>query len=113
MGGKKEMSMTVWQSVIVIGVVVLATMLTRFLPFFLFPEGKRPPQMVIYLGTVLPYAVMGLLVVYSLKDVSIASGTHGLPEGISIFVIVLLHVWKRNMLLSIAGGTLLYLLLVG
>ena len=65
-----------------------------------------------YLGTALPYAMTGLLVVYSLKGVHLLSGSHGIPELLAIMVIVLLHVWKRNMLLSIAGGTAAYMLLV-
>ena len=88
------MIMTTWQGVITIIMAMLGTMLTRFLPFLLFPESKEPPRFITYLGTVLPYAMTGLLVVYSLK------GVH------------LLHIWKRNMLLSIAGGTAVYMLLV-
>lgn len=93
-------------------IVVLATMLTRFLPFILFPAGKPTPKYIQYLGRVLPAAVFGLLVVYCLKDVSIFSGGHGLPEFIAIAVVILLHLWKRQMLLSIAGGTVCYMLLV-
>lgn len=106
------MTMTTWQCVIMIAVVVLRTMFTRFISFFLFPESKTPPHMVDYLGKVLPYAMTGLLVVYSLKDVSLTSGAHGLPELIAIIVIVILHYWKKNMLISIAGGTILYMVLV-
>ena len=85
---------------------------TRFLPFILFPEGKPTPKYIQYLGRVLPAAVFGLLVVYCLKDVSIFSGSHGLPEFIAIAVVILLHLWKRQMFLSIAGGTVCYMLLV-
>ncbi|PJM75628.1 branched-chain amino acid transporter permease [Bifidobacterium simiarum] len=106
------MTMTVWQSVITIAVVTIGTMITRFLPFLLFPESKRPPRIIDYLGKVLPFAMTGLLVVYSLKDVTPLSGNHGVPEAIAMAVIVVLHLWKRNMLLSIAGGTILYMLLV-
>lgn len=106
------MTMTMWQAVATIAVVALGTMLTRFVPFLLFPESKEPPQFVRYLGKVLPYAMTGLLVVYSLKDVSLASGSHGIPEAIAMLAIIGLHVWKRNMLLSIAGGTILYMILV-
>lgn len=103
--------MTTTQSILTILAVVAGTMVTRFLPFVLFPEHKTPPKSISYLGTVLPYAVIGLLVVYCLKD---APGTawHGLPEGIAIAFIVLLHHWKSNTLLSIAGGTILYMILV-
>ena len=104
--------MTLTQRLITIGVVILGTVLTRFLPFLLFPAGKPTPKYIQYLGTVLPSAVFGLLVVYCLKNVSLFTGSHGLPELISIAVVAGLHVWKRQMLLSIAGGTVCYMLLV-
>ena len=104
--------MTLTQQIITIAMVVLGTMLTRFLPFLIFPGGKETPAFIQYLGKVLPAAVFGLLVVYSLKDVSLFSGSHGIPEAISIILVVALHLWKRQMLLSIAGGTLCYMLLV-
>ena len=104
--------MTLSQRILTIAVIVLGTMLTRFLPFLLFPAGKPTPKAVHYLGSVLPGAVFGLLVVYCLKNVSLFTGSHGLPELISIALVVLLHVWKRQMLLSIAGGTACYMLLV-
>lgn len=104
--------MTLTQRILTIAVVVLGTMLTRFLPFLLFPAGKPTPKAVHYLGSVLPGAVFGLLVVYCLKNVSLFTGSHGLPELISIALVVLLHLWKRQMLLSIAGGTACYMLLV-
>lgn len=103
--------MTTLQKIITIACVVLGTMVTRFLPFIIFPEGKEPPELVKYLGKVLPYAVMGLLLVFCLKDVP-GSGTYGIPEAISIFVIAALYLWKKNMFLSIAGGTVLYMVLV-
>lgn len=104
--------MTFTEQIMTVAIIVLATMLTRFLPFILFPAGKPTPKYIQYLGKVLPAAVFGLLVVYCLKDVSIFSGSHGLPELIAIAVVVLLHLWKRQMLLSIAGGTICYMLLV-
>lgn len=104
--------MTVTQQIITIAMVVLGTMLTRFLPFMLFPSGRPVPKYISYLGKVLPSAVFGLLVIYCLKNVSLLSGSHGLPEAISILLVVLLHLWKRQMLLSIAGGTVCYMLLV-
>lgn len=103
--------MTTTQSILTILAVMAGTMLTRFLPFLIFPEGKTPPQYISWLGTVLPHAVIGLLVVYCLKD-AVFSSWHGLPEIISIGFIFLLHQWKRNTLLSIAGGTVLYMVLV-
>ena len=104
--------MTVTQQIITVAAVVLGTMLTRFLPFFLFPAGRETPRYIQYLGRVLPPAVFGLLVVYCLKNVSILKGSHGIPELIAIAAVVLLHLWKRQMLLSIAGGTVLYMVLV-
>lgn len=90
---------------------LLGTMVTRFLPFLIFPEGKEPPKFIQYLGKVLPYAVIGLLVIYCLKDVP-GSGTYGIPEFLAIVFIVLLHRWKKSILLSIGGGTVFYMLLV-
>ena len=104
--------MTLTEQVIMIAVIVAGTMLTRFLPFLLFPAGKPTPEYIRYLGRVLPASVFGLLVIYCLKDVEILGGSHGIPEFISIAAVVVLHRWKRQMLLSIAGGTVLYMLLV-
>ena len=104
--------MTVTQQLITIAVVAIGTMLTRFLPFIIFPEGKPTPKYIQYVGKALPPAVFGLLVVYCLKNVTLLTGSHGLPELIAIAVVVLLHLWKRHMLLSIAAGTVCYMLLV-
>ncbi len=104
--------MTLTQQIIIVAMVVLGTAVTRFLPFLVFPSGKPTPKYVQYLGKFLPAAVFGLLVVYSLKDVSVFTGSHGIPEMISILLVIVLHVWKRQMLLSIAGGTVCYMLLV-
>lgn len=104
--------MTTTQNLITIGAVALATILTRFLPFILFPANKPAPKFIEYLGKVLPSAVFGLLVVYCLKDVTLFEGSHGLPEVISILIIIGLHVWKRQTLLSIAVGTVCYMVLV-
>lgn len=103
--------MTEVQSAVTIGAVVLGTMATRFLPFLVFPKGKTPPKFVQYLGKVLPCAAIGLLVVYCFKDVA-SSGTYGIPEILSVLLIIVLHKWKKNSLLSIGGGTALYMLLV-
>jgi len=92
--------------------VVLGTMITRFLPFIVFPAGKPTPKYIQYLGKALPGAVFGLLVIYCLKNVSVFTGSHAIPELISIALVVVLHKWKRQMLLSIAGGTICYMLLV-
>lgn len=104
--------MTLIQQIITILMVVIGTMTTRFLPFLLFPAGKPTPKYIQYLGKVLPPAVFGLLVIYCLKDVSVFSGSHGLPELAAIVLVIVLHYWKRQMLFSIAGGTLCYMLLV-
>ena len=105
------MTMTVAQSVLTILAGVAATMLTRFLPFLIFPEGKTPPAAITYLGSVLPYAVIGLLVVYCLKDLDLLGSNHGLPQIISVGVVAVLHKWKHNTLLSILGGTLCNMIL--
>ncbi|MDQ0878630.1 branched-subunit amino acid transport protein AzlD [Paenibacillus sp. V4I3] len=106
------MSMTLIERMITIGMVVLGTMMTRFIPFIIFPSGRPTPSYVQYLGKVLPSAALGLLVVYSIKDVKFLSGNHGVPELISIVLVALLHIWKRNMFLSIASGTLIYMFLI-
>ena len=100
------------QALITIALCAVATMLTRFLPFLLFPAGKPTPKFVRYLGHALPPAVFSMLVVYCLKNVQITVGSHGLPELIAISVVAALHLWKKQTLLSIAGGTLVYMLLV-
>lgn len=104
--------MTIQQQIITIAMCVLATMLTRFLPFVLFRENRPTPAFVQYLGKALPSAVFAMLVVYCLKNVSLIAAPHGIPEAIGIVVTVLLHLWKRQMLLSIAGGTAVYMLLI-
>jgi branched-subunit amino acid transport protein AzlD len=106
------MIMTLTQRIITIGMVILGTVTTRFLPFLVFPANKPTPKYIQYLGKMLPSAALGLLVIYCFKDVSFLSGTHGIPELISVAVVVALHLWKRQMLLSIAGGTIAYMLLV-
>lgn len=105
-------SMSLTQQIITIAICVAGTMLTRFLPFMVFREGVKTPAYVEYLGKALPAAVFGMLVVYSLKDVSVLGGSHGIPELIGVITAAGLHVWKRQMLLSIAGATVVYMLLV-
>lgn len=106
------MNMTLSQQLITIAMVILGTVLTRFLPFLLFPAGRPAPGYIRYLGKVLPSAVFGLLVIYCLKNVNILTGNHGIPEFLSIALVIGLHLWKRQMLLSIGGGTVCYMLLV-
>lgn len=104
--------MTLAQELITIGICVVGTMLTRFLPFLIFSDKRPTPRFVRYLGKALPAAIFGMLVVYCLKDVQIMTGSHGIPELIAIVVTAALHLWKRQMLLSIAAGTIVYMLLV-
>ena len=104
--------MTTTQILISIALLTLGTMLTRFLPFMIFREKAQLPKFVQYLGNALPAAIFSMLVVYCLKNVQFLSGSHGLPEIIAIAVTSALHLWKRQILLSIAGGTVVYMLLV-
>lgn len=104
--------MTLSQQVLTIAMIVLATMITRFTPFLLFPPHKPTPSYIKHLGKVLPSAVIGLLVIYCFKEVSFLEGKRGLPELLAVAVVTVLHQWKRQMLLSIAGGTMVYMLLV-
>lgn len=106
------MTQTAVQSVITLLAIAVVTFVLRALPFMLFRGSKPVPPFISYLGKVLPFAVIGMLVVYCLKDVSFISETYGLPELIAIVVIVILHKWKHNLLLSVGGGTVLYMLLV-
>lgn len=94
------------------GLVSLGTMITRFLPFLLFPENKRIPTYIKFLSDVLPHTIIGMLVVYCLKDVSFVEHPYALPEIISIVAITGLHLWKKNTLLSIGIGSILYIFLV-
>ena len=93
-------------------VMASVTALLRFLPFLVFPGGRKRPQIITYLGTVLPYSVMAMLVIYCLKNVSVLAAPFGLPEFIAVAAVIVLHVWKRNNLLSIGAGTALYMFLI-
>ncbi|MBR1558950.1 MAG: branched-chain amino acid transporter permease [Clostridia bacterium] len=104
--------MTLMQQIVTIALCSVATMLTRFLPFMVFSSKKPTPDFIHYLGRALPSAIFGMLVIYCLKDVNVLGGSHGLPELIAIAVTVGLHLWRRQMLLSIAGGTVCYMLLI-
>ena len=99
---------SVW--IVVVGALV--TMVTRFLPFLLFGNDRKTPQIITYLGKVLPFAVMGMLVVYCLKDVAFLSYPYGIPELLGCAAVAALHLWKRNSLLSIGVGTVFYMVLV-
>jgi branched-subunit amino acid transport protein AzlD len=106
------MNYTVPQLFIFFGVVTLGTVLTRALPFLLFPENREIPKYVKYLADILPYTIIGMLVVYCLKDISFVRAPHAIPEVLSIALITVLHIWKKNTLLSIGGGALFYMVLV-
>ena len=94
-----------------VAVVAAVTMALRFLPFWIF-RGRETPRFIAYLGRVLPYAIMGMLVVYCLRNTAILTAPYGLPELIACVVVVGLHLWKRNTLLSIIAGTVCYMVLV-
>lgn len=100
------------EKIITIGMIILATLIMRFLPFMIFPENKPIPDFIHYLGKVLPAAVFGFLIIYCLKSVDILSGSHGIPEAIAIVITALAHLWKKQMLISISAGTVSYMLLV-
>ncbi|MBQ8503610.1 MAG: branched-chain amino acid transporter permease [Clostridia bacterium] len=106
------MTMTFKQQLITVGMIILATLIMRFAPFVAFPDNKPTPKFIQYMGKVLPAAVFGLLIVYCLKNVNILEGSHGIPELIAIVVTALLHLWKKQMLISISAGTICYMLLV-
>ncbi|MDV3425918.1 MAG: AzlD domain-containing protein [Bacillota bacterium] len=106
------MYLTPVQTIIMILAIAAGTMITRFLPFIIFPENKEIPAFITYLGKALPAAMMGLLVVYCLKGISVLNAPFGAPEFLSIITIILLHKWKNNVLLSIGSGTIVYMLLV-
>lgn len=95
-----------------IAVMALVTAVLRFLPFLVFKDQDKRPGVITYLGQVLPYGVMGMLVVYCLKNVSLMAAPHGIPELLAVAAVVLLHLWRRNTLLSIFGGTAFYMVLV-
>jgi len=100
------------QTLITAAALILGTVVTRFLPFLLFPPNKETPPFIVYLGRVLPYAVMGLLVVFCLKGVSVISEPYGIPEALAILCIIVFHLWKNNVLISIGVGTVVYMILV-
>ena len=98
--------------VIAIAIMAVITALLRYIPFLIFGKGKETPGVITYLGKFLPYSIMGMLVIYCIKDINIMKGSHGLPELISIVIVATIHAWKNNTLLSIITGTVCYMLLV-
>lgn len=99
-------------SLLVIMVAALVTVLLRFLPFIIFSGKRSAPDFIQYLGTVLPYSIMAMLVVYCLKDISFITLPELLSSIISVVIVIFFHLWKRNTLLSIAGGTACYMILI-
>ncbi len=99
-------------AVLIVAVTAAVTIALRFLPFFIFGGGKDTPEFIAYLGRILPYAIMGMLVVYCLKGISFAVMPFGIPELLGVAVVAALHLWKRNTLISIVGGTACYMFLV-
>ena len=99
-------------SLLIVAVMAVFTALTRFLPFFAFPEGRKRPKVITYLGTVLPYALIGMLVVYCFKSVSVFAYPYYIPELLAVVLVTVLHIWKRNTLISVFGGVIFYMVLV-
>ena len=99
-------------SALIIAVVALVTIGLRFLPFLIFGENRTTPPLIAHLGQVLPFAIMGMLVVYCLKDMSLTSAPFGIPEILGCAIVAGLHIWKRSTLLSIGAGTVCYMLMV-
>ena len=100
------------QTLIIILMVTLGTVITRFLPFVIFSDNEKTHPHIVYLGKMLPYAVIGMLLVYCLKGVKLTQHAYGLPELLAFISIFILHNWKKNSLISIGGGTVIYMLLV-
>lgn len=100
------------EKILAIAIMSAVTVLLRFAPFWVFGEKRKTPKIISYLGTVLPHAIMGMLVVYCLKDISFTSHPFGIPEILCCIVVAAIHIWKRNTLLSIGVGTVAYMLLV-
>ncbi|MCQ2105842.1 MAG: branched-chain amino acid transporter permease [Fibrobacter sp.] len=104
--------MTSQQQIITIVILAVITFMTRALPFLIFPAGKPTPKYIQYLGKALPLSVFGMLVVYCLKDVQWLEGSHGIPEILGIAAVVLMHLWRRQLFLSMAVGTAIYMILI-
>lgn len=107
-----SMTMSLSQQIITITMVVLGTFATRGIVFLVFQSGKPTPPYVRYLGVVLPSAILGLLVIYCFRDIQLTSGSHGLPEALATMAVIMIHLWKRKMLVSMTAGTFLYMFLV-
>lgn len=99
-------------SVLLVLVIAIVTIALRFLPFIIFSNKNKTPKLITYLGNVLPFAIMGMLVIYCLRNISFVYSPFGLPEIISCVLVVILHAWRGNTLLSILSGTVVYMILV-
>ncbi len=104
--------MSNYHSAAIVSVVALVTILLRFLPFIIFNGKAKTPRFIEYLGKVLPYAIMGMLVVYCLKGISFVKAPYGIPELVSCALTALVYAWKRNTLFGIVAGTLCYMVFV-
>lgn len=104
--------MTVTEHILTIGICVLTVQFTRLLPFWIFPANRPIPEYIRYLGKVLPAAMFGMLVIYCYKNIDVLNGYHGLPDFLAGALVLGLHFWKKNMFLSIAAGTIFYMVLV-
>lgn len=103
---------TTTQAILTIAVVAIVTLFCRALPFLLFRDNRPIPGLVVYLGKVLPFSIIAILVIYCLKDIAFFSAPYGIPEIIAVSAVMILHLWKRNNLISIGGGTVLYMIMV-
>ena len=106
------MNSTILYSLAIILVVALVTATLRFIPFFIFSGSRPVPKFVTYLGRVLPYAIMAMLVVYCLKGISFTKAPFAIPEILSVVLVAILHAWRRNTLFSIISGTICYMVLI-
>ena len=104
--------MTLTEQIVTIGICVLAVQFTRWLPFWVFSANRPIPEYIRYLGKVLPAAMFGMLVVYCYKNLDVLRGYHGLPDFLAGVLVLVLHFWRKNMFLSIAAGTIFYMILV-
>lgn len=104
--------MDIFHSVLLVAIISLVTMAIRFLPVLIFGRKQKTSELITYLGESLPYAIIGMLVVYCMKDISFLDKPYGIPELIAVGAVVLLHLWKRKTLLSIIGGTVIYMVLI-
>ena len=100
------------RSALIVAIIAAVTILLRFAPFLIFGEKRKTLEIISYLGKVLPCAIMGMLIIFCLKNVSPLSYPYGIPELISCLLVVALHIWKRNTLISIICGTVCYMVLI-